>query len=159
MTGWTGIVNLYSPGVDTPVATLPVTLDNAGNISFTVPHSITATFNKGDFIYHVVLTDSSGLSRTRILGKIKVIWCLMIFLPSRARKFSQCWKWALPVFQVLRVLPVYQALRVPLVLPDLSDQLGQLDLGYLLAALQDRLYRSKVLRTSIPSGLLLLLAA
>jgi hypothetical protein len=73
MTGWTGIVNLYSPGVDTPVATLPVTLDNLGNISFTVPHGVTATFNKGDFIYHVVLTDGSGLSRTRILGKIKVI--------------------------------------------------------------------------------------
>jgi hypothetical protein len=73
LTGWTGLVNFYSPGVDTPVATLPVTLDNLGNISFTVPHGITATFNKGDFIYHVVLTDGSGLSRTRILGKIKVI--------------------------------------------------------------------------------------
>jgi hypothetical protein len=73
MTGWTGLVNFYRPGVDAPVATLPVTLDNLGNISFTIPHGITATFSKGDLIYHVVLTDTSGLSRTRILGKIKVI--------------------------------------------------------------------------------------
>jgi hypothetical protein len=73
MTGWMGLVNFYRPGVDAPVATLPVTLDNVGNISFTVAHGITATFSKGDLIYHVVLTDTSGLSRTRILGKIKVI--------------------------------------------------------------------------------------
>jgi hypothetical protein len=74
LTGYQGTAYFFAPGVDASFASVPVLpLDATGQVSFTIPKSLSPTFPKGECTYSVALTDPGGSVSTLLRGRLRVV--------------------------------------------------------------------------------------